>query len=135
MPTPGSTAARAIARELPGRFELQVGRDSLEVRGLLDLALLEQLGAEGRDRDGRVLQALLAAPRGDDDLLDGLDAALLFLGCWLVRRGCLLFVGLLCQGGCGQARGDENQAAPALQRHCGRERTASAHGLSSPASA
>src|SRR5690606_1778377 len=58
---------RGVARELARRLELHARRDPLEILRLDDLALLQRLGAEGGDRDGRFLERFLAPARGDED--------------------------------------------------------------------
>ena len=53
-------------------MELDVRRHLVEIGGADDLLPLERVGAQRSHRHGRVLQAFGAAPRGDDDGLEGL---------------------------------------------------------------
>src|SRR5690606_24807388 len=67
----------AVARQLAGGLELQARGDPLEVLRLLDLAIFQRLGAEGRDRHRGFLQRLLAPARGHEN---GVAPALVVLG-------------------------------------------------------
>ena len=63
-----TTADALLPDSCPAGLNCRLGRDALEILRLQDLPLLEHCGAERGDRDRRVLQAFLAAARGDHDV-------------------------------------------------------------------
>src|SRR3546814_11745436 len=55
-----------------GQADLGMWNDSADIRARLDAEVRDRVARNGGDGDGHILQILLAALRGDDDIADAL---------------------------------------------------------------